>query len=109
MIKPISIFIMTLSASFASIFLKKTSASEKFINLLNNINLYIGGILYLIASIANIVALKFLPYSIVVPLGSITYIWTMIISYFLLNEKITKNKIISIFLIIIGATMVSIS
>jgi hypothetical protein len=42
-------------------------------------------------AIINILVLKQLPYTIVFPLTSITYIWTLMISYFLLGEKI-KGK-----------------
>ena len=72
-----------------------------------NLNLYIGGILYVIAAVLNIVALKYLPYSIVLPLTAITYIWTIIISRLMLKEKVNKEKVIGIILIIIGAIFIA--
>ena len=102
------LIIMTLIGAIASLYLKKASNSEGMFNIIKNINLYIGGILYLISAILNIYILKFLDYSIVLPLTSVTYIWTMILSYFKLNEKINKKKIIGVILIIIGAILVSI-
>lgn len=102
------LIIMTLIGAIASLYLKKASNSEGMLNIIKNINLYIGGILYLISAILNIYILKFLDYSIVLPLTSVTYIWTMILSYFKLNEKINKKKIIGVILIIIGAILVSI-
>lgn len=99
---------MTLIGAIASLYLKKASGLNGILNIIKNINLYIGGILYLISAVLNIYILKFLDYSIVLPLTSITYIWTMILSYFKLNEKINRKKIIGVMLIIIGAILVSI-
>lgn len=104
----IILIIMTLIGAIASLYLKKASNSDGILNILKNINLYVGGILYLISAILNIYILKFLDYSIVLPLTSITYIWIMILSYFKLNEKINKKKIIGVILIIIGAILVSV-
>lgn len=97
------ILIMTLFGSFASYFLKKASFFGSFLNLLKGKNVYIGGILYVISAVINVYVLKYLPYSIVLPLTSFTYVWTMMISHLLLNEYISKRKIIGLFLIILGS------
>lgn len=44
----------------------------------------------------------------VLPLTSLTYMWTMFLSYLILDEKITKRKIAGVILILIGAVFVSI-
>lgn len=98
MICYIVLIIMTLIGSFASYFLKKASGTSNFIMMLRNINLYLGGFLYLFSAILNIYVLRYLDYSVVLPLTSITYIWTMFLSYKLLNEKISKNKLIGVFI-----------
>ena len=72
-------------------------------NSIVNPNLYIGGFLYIIAAFLNIYILKILDYSVVLPLTSFTYIWTMLIAKFFLHETINKNKIIGIICIIFGA------
>jgi drug/metabolite transporter (DMT)-like permease len=46
--------------------------------------------------------LKRMPYSVLVPLGSICYIWTMFIAGIFLKEKIGKGKITGVLLIISG-------
>ena len=97
---------MTFLGALASLFFKKASGSADFKALLFNLNLYIGGILYVIAALVNIYVLKFLDYSVVLPLTSITYIWTMILSHFVLKEHISRNKIIGVVLIFIGAVCV---
>lgn len=101
--------LMTLSGVIAFLFLEKASGSEKIIYMLKNINLYIGGGLYLISALLNIFVLRYLDYSVVLPLTSITYVWTMIILYLILKESITKRKIAGVALILVGAVLVSIS
>ena len=103
----IFIIIMTLMGAFASFFFKKATGTESIKQLLFNVNLYIGGFLYVLAAFLNIYVLRFLPYSVVLPLTSITYVWTMIISYFILSEKISEKKIMGVFLIIIGAFLLA--
>ena len=85
--------------SVASLFLKKASGTEGLLALIKNPYLYIGGDLYLFSAV--------LEYSVVLPLTSLTYIWTMVLSYFILKEKITKKKIGGVILILIGAICVS--
>ncbi|MCL2763698.1 MAG: EamA family transporter [Treponema sp.] len=103
------IVVMTLTASFAGFFLKKSAGSVSVKNIILNKYLYIGGILYTITAIINIWILQKLPYSVVVPLGSITYIWTLIISYLFLKEKINTKKIIGILFIITGVVCININ
>ncbi|WP_252237132.1 EamA family transporter [Clostridium sp. ZBS17] len=103
------IIIMTACGGFAGLFLKKTSSFQNIRKLILDYNLYIGGFLYLFGAVINIYVLKSLDYSIVLPLTSITYLWTMIISYFKLGEKITNKKIIGVFCIFIGAIFIAIN
>lgn len=99
---------MTFVGSIASLFLKKASGANGFLEMLKNINLYIGGGLYLTSAVLNIWVLRYLDYSVVLPLTSFTYIWTMVVSYLILKEKITKKKIGGVFFILLGAICVSI-
>lgn len=104
----VSLLIMTLIGSVASLFLKRASGTEGLIALIKNVELYIGGFLYLASAVLNIWILRYLDYSVVLPLTSLTYIWTMVLSYMILKEKITKKKIGGVVLILIGAIFVSI-
>lgn len=99
---------MTLIGAIASLFLKGASASDNIMKMLVNINLYIGGGLYVLSAILNIFVLRYMDYSIVLPLTSITYIWTMVLSRFILKEKITIKKMAGTILIIVGAVFISI-
>ncbi|MCI8705588.1 MAG: EamA family transporter [Lachnospiraceae bacterium] len=98
---------MTFLGATASLFLKKASGSEGILALMQNVNFYLGGMLYLLAAVLNIYILKFLEYSVVLPLTSLTYIWTMALSYFVLKEKITGRKMLGVALILAGAVVVS--
>lgn len=104
----ICLLIMTVLGSVASLFLKKASGTDGILAMIKNVNLYIGGFLYLASAILNIWLLRYLEYSVVLPLTSLTYIWTMVFSYMILKEKITKKKICGVFLILIGAICFSI-
>lgn len=95
-------------AAIASYFLKKATYSDTLIDLLLCKNLYIGGFLYVFAALLNVYLLQVMPYSVVVPLCSVTYIWTMIFSYKLLNEKLSLKKNIGVALILIGSICVAI-
>ena len=107
MIYYIILIIMTFMGSFASLFLKKASGQENILNILKDRNIYIGGILYLGAALLNIYMLKYLEYSVVLPLTAVTYIWTLIISNKLLKEKISKKKIIGVVCILCGVIAIA--
>ncbi|MGG5460372.1 EamA family transporter [Clostridium sp. B9] len=101
--------IMTFLGALGGFFFKKGSQNiENFLSLILNWKIYIGGIFYLTAALLNILVLKYLPYSIVLPLTAMTYIWTMIIAKIALYEKITRNKIIGTILIILGSVLIAI-
>lgn len=102
------VVVMSLVAAVASLFFKKASSSKGILGMFNNITLYIGGVLYVLAALLNIYILKYLDYSVVMPLGSITYVWTMILSASVLGENISKKNIVGVACIIVGAICVAI-
>ena len=73
------LLIMTFMGSIASLFLKKASGANGLLEMLKNVNLYIGGGLYLTSAVLNIWVLRYLDYSVVLPLTSFTYIWTCLL------------------------------
>lgn len=100
--------VMTLMGSVAALFLKKASGFTDLVSLLTNINLYLGAGLYCLAAVINIYILRYIDYSVVLPLTSFTYIWTMILSALIFKEKITIKKAMGVTLIVIGAVFVAI-
>ena len=102
------ILVMTAASAFGSFFLKRGSSSAtSIISMIKCKWLWLGGVLYLGSAVLTIYLLRVLPYSVVVPVGAVTYIWTMIISHFLLGEKITRQKLIGILFVLAGVVLVA--
>jgi drug/metabolite transporter (DMT)-like permease len=98
---------MTILGSAGSLFFKLASQSRTIRALLTNGYLYIGACLYFLSAIMNIYILRFLAYSTVLPMTSLTYVWTMLLSRILLKEKIGIKKIIGVLGILIGALLIN--
>lgn len=105
MTEAILLIAMTLLGSLGGYFFKRCSARGLKLSLYFIINLGIGGTLYVAGAVLNIWLLKLLPYTIVYPLTAVTYIWTLIFSYFFLSEKINRRKVFGVLLIILGACL----
>ena len=102
-----ALFLMGFFASLASFFLKKSTAGGLCVRgLMFSPYFYLGGGLYVLSALLNLYLLKQLPYSVVIPLGALTYIWTMIIAHKFLGEAITKQKIAGVCLILIGVVLI---
>jgi drug/metabolite transporter (DMT)-like permease len=100
---------MTLIGSLAAFFIKKSTLLGNVASILKSKYLYMGCVLYFLSALLNIYLLKLLPYTIVLPLTSITYIWSFIIAYLYLKEKITYKKIIGVSFIMLGALFLSLA
>jgi drug/metabolite transporter (DMT)-like permease len=101
--------VFTLFGALGSYFFKTGAPKQlKIQNLIFNHNIYIGGICYLVSAIINIKLLQELPYIIVLPCSALTYVWTFLISYIAIREKIGLMKILGICFILMGATCIAI-
>lgn len=108
MILFIALLFMGMFASVASFFLKKSTGNGLNIrSLIVNSYLYLGGGLYVFSALLNLYLLKKLPYSVVVPLGSLTYIWTLVIAHRCLGETITRQKLYGVILILLGVVLLA--
>ncbi len=106
----IFLVILTMLGSGGAFFLKRASAEATNIRtLIFGKYMYIGAFLYFISGVLNIYVLKYLPFTTVLPLTSITYIWTLILAHRYYDELITKNKVIGICFIIVGAFIIGLS
>lgn len=103
-----ALVVMTVIGSAASLFLKKASTAENLLETIKNINFYIGGFLYLTSALLNIWVLRYLEYSVVLPLTALTYVWTMLFSHLILKEQITVGKICGVVFILIGGICISV-
>ena len=103
-----AVLLMGMAASAASFFLKRAvSGGLKVIRLLQTPELYLGGVLYLFSALLNLYLLKRLPYSVVVPLGSLTYIWTILIANRFLGESRTRRRVWGVLLIFAGVCLLA--
>lgn len=101
MITVLLVILMTLAGSFGSFFLKKATGGQ-LLDIIKNRNFYIGAALYFASLVINVYLLTRLDYSLVVPLCSLSYVWTMILSCKFLGEKITYRKIWGTIVMIFG-------
>lgn len=99
----IGILCMTLLGSLGGFFFKKSTNGATVWEIAKSKFVYIGVFFYLAGAVANILVLKVLPYSVVYPMSAITYVWSMIFSRLILKEKITKQKLIGMAAILVGA------
>lgn len=110
---PLIIFVLlvtTLSGSAGALALKKGMNDIPVLDakaILTNLWIYLGCFLYILSAVTNIVLLKFLDYSIAFPMTSLTYVWTVIISYFIFKEKLSMKKILAVIFIILGVFIIS--
>jgi drug/metabolite transporter (DMT)-like permease len=99
--------------SFGALYMKKGSASldlrwRKIMQNIKNKNLIIGIALYLLAASLLIYLLKYNELSLIYPLTSITYIFTIGLSIIFLKEHMTKYKWLAVVLIIAGNILITI-
>lgn len=105
----IIVLLMGMLASLASFFLKKSTVKGLNIkNFILNPWFYSGSVLYVFVALLNVYLLKRLPYSLVVPLGSLTYAWTMVIAHRFLGESFTRQKAMGILLILAGVALMAV-
>ena len=97
---------MTMFGALGALCFKKaTMRVHTIIELLKCPFLYLGVFLYGAGAILNIVFLRHVDYSIAYPMTSITYIWTIMLSGYVLKERITKRKIVEILFILSGVCL----
>jgi|ERR1035437_4265255 undecaprenyl phosphate-alpha-L-ara4N flippase subunit ArnE len=99
----------TIVGSFAPLLLKIGMINKRITikNLLLNIKVIAGILLYLLSSLFFVIALKGGELSILYPLVSFGYIWVTINSRLFLKEKMDKYKVIGVSFIILGITIIT--
>ena len=105
-----SIFFMigaSLFGSFGAVFLKMGSAGTgRGIASFLNVKLALGVGLYLGSSVLYVLGIRGGPLSILYPIVSLSYIWTMIWARLLFKEAFTPRKVAALALILAGVIMV---
>ncbi len=96
--------IITILASaigaFAALFLKQGATGDR-------IKIIFGATGYVFGSLIGIYALQFGEVSILYPITSSTYVFSFLLARGVLKEKITRNKIMGLGLIILGIIILS--
>lgn len=111
MIKYVIIFIFSVCiSSISQVLLKKSANIERKNKIKEYMNLYVISAygLLVLSTLFTMYAYKGINLSVGVMIESLGYIIVTILSYFILKEKITRNKVIGIFLIILGVTIFAI-
>lgn len=99
---------MTFLGASGAFFFKKASAKVTgLISLLFCREFYIGELFYVSGALINILLLRYVQYSILYPMTATVYIWTAVLSYRLLGEKITKRGLFGIAVICVGVVFLT--
>jgi uncharacterized membrane protein len=96
--------------SFGALYLK-TGAAKLNLGLrylILNGRLLLGVTLFATSSLAYVVALRQGELSVLYPLVSMGYIWTLVWSALFLKERITRNKLLGLLLIVLGIVLIGI-
>ena len=98
----------SLIGSFGSVFLKAGAGKlhQGLRYLVLNYRLAVGAALFLGSSYPYILAVKRGELSVLYPMVSLGYVWTLLWSRLFFGEAITRNKIIGLALILLGITLV---
>jgi drug/metabolite transporter (DMT)-like permease len=104
----LSVILMTLFGSLGAVCLKKTGLANggKLFSLFRDKWTYLGAALYISGMVLNIYVLHYLDYSVVLPLTSLTYVWTIILSRLIFGEKVNLFKVLAILFIISGTVLI---
>lgn len=82
------VLLMTLAGSLGAFFFKKsTEKMAGIFSLLHIPAFYLGGCLYVLGALMNVVLLRFMDYTVLYPMSAIAYIWSLVISNLFLGEN----------------------
>lgn len=103
-----AVMLATLIGALGAFFFKRSAEKASgIVSLIWIPSFYLGGLLYVLSALLNVILLRYMDYTILYPLTAITYIWSLIISGYFLGEKITKSKIAGVILICLGVVLLN--
>lgn len=98
------VLLMALCGAVGALFLKLASPKVNSLRtMITTPQIWLGGMFYLIGALLNIYLLRDYSYSVVYPLTSLTYVWSLVLASVMLHERITAQKLIGIAAICLGA------
>lgn len=100
----IGILIMVFSAALSAFgqYFWKLSDAHSLLPVL------IGFVLYGLGAVLMIIAFKFGSFSVLHPVQSLSYIFALLIGFFLLGESIGPTKVIGLALVMLGVVMIGV-
>ena len=104
----LSVALMTLCGSLGALFFKRGAANVSGLrSLLTSPWLWLGGCCYLAGAALNILLLRGYDYSVVYPLTSLTYVWSLALSAALLHERVTAQKLLGVAAVCLGVFLLT--
>lgn len=100
----IMIIISTIFAAFGATMLKLGTKKSYF-----NKTVVYGIILYVSSAVFYFLALRITDLSVLYPLGSLSYVWVLVISKYYLKESFNRLKLVGSTFIMFGVILVGIS
>ena len=102
------VFLMTFLGSLGAFFFKKSTENMNGVfSLLRIPEFYLGGLLYVLGALLNVILFKFMEYTVLYPMCAITYIWSLVLAKCFLGEKVTGKKIVGMALICLGVVFLA--
>jgi multidrug transporter EmrE-like cation transporter len=102
------VFIASLIGSFGAVFLKMGADRLKMgIKHIFSVPAAIGVALFLISSVFFVLGIRHGELSVLYPMVSLGYIWTMVWSRIFFKEPITRPKYVALGMILVGITMIA--
>ncbi|MEK7407567.1 MAG: EamA family transporter [Acidobacteriota bacterium] len=108
---PVSSMLLVVTASvvgsFGAVFLKSGAARLHFNlrHLLSNYRLALGVGLFLFSSYFFVLGVRKGELSVLYPIVSLGYVWTLLWSRLFFKEPFTRNKLLGLFLILLGIAL----
>ena len=104
----VPVLLMTFASSLGAFFFKKsTDRAAGLFSLLRIPAFYLGGCFYVLGALLNVLLLRFMEYTVLYPMASIGYIWSLLLANRFLGERITKKKLFGIGLICLGIMLLT--
>lgn len=97
------VLFMTFTGALGAYFFKKSTGIAEGIGTLFTIPFfYVGGFLYVLAALMNVILLRYMDLTVLYPMSAVTYIWSLVLSNRFMGERVTKEKLVGILLIVVG-------
>lgn len=102
------VFISSFLGAFGSFFFKRASTelSLSLRIIIQNYALFLGFSLFGLSSLVYLFALNLSKLTVIYPISSLSYVWSLFIGRYLLQEKIMPLKIFGVIFITIGIAII---